>query len=404
MPRVVVIGGCGIVGSVAVRTLASFDDFDEIIIADINEEGARERAAEIGADTCSALVVDAGVPDSIKNAVEGADVVLNCCGPFYKYGPIVLKAVIEAGIDYVDVCDDFDATKKLLQMNVIAEEAGVTALTGMGSSPGVANLLAKFCADHMLDEVDSIDILHAHGGEPNEGPAVVAHRIHSMLADIPMYLDGRFTTVRYFEESGHALEEDVDFHCVGTYRCYPYPHPETITLPNYIDCQRVTNLGCVIPTEYYDLIRGIVKLGVVEEEPINVRGQEVVPRDFTIAYIISRRDEILEEVGFGTQRGCLKITMKGTAEGKPHQFDFSLASEGQSMGEGTGIPAAIGALLMQRGKVSGRGVLPPEACINPLEFLGLMQEYLKLDDVTGEGSPLIIESIDHEGNTKRIDL
>jgi saccharopine dehydrogenase (NAD+, L-lysine-forming) len=404
MSRVVVIGGCGIVGSVAVRTLASFSDFDEIVIADINEEGARERAAEIGTETCSALVVDAGVPDSIKNAVEGADVVLNCCGPFYKYGPIVLKAVIEAGIDYVDVCDDFDATKKLLQMNVIAEEAGVTALTGMGSSPGVANLLAKFCADHMLDEVDSIDILHAHGGEPNEGPAVVAHRIHSMLADIPMYLDGRFTTVRYFEESGHALEEDVDFHCVGTYRCYPYPHPETITLPNYIDCQRVTNLGCVIPTEYYDLIRGIVKLGVVEEVPINVRGQEVVPRDFTIAYIISRRDEILEEVGFGTQRGCLKITMKGTAEGKPHQFDFSLASEGQSMGEGTGIPAAIGALLMQRGKISGRGVLPPEACIDPLEFLGLMQEYLKLDDVTGEGSPLIIESIDHEGNTKRIDL
>lgn len=404
MSRVVVIGGCGIVGSVAVRALASFDDFDEIVIADINEEGAHERAAEIGSDSCSALAVDAGNAGSITNAVKNADVVLNCCGPFYKYGPIVLKAVIEAGINYVDVCDDFDATKKLLKMDTAAKKANVTALTGMGSSPGVANLLAKFCADHMLDEVDSIDILHAHGGEPNEGPAVVAHRIHSMLADIPMYLDGEFTTVKYFEESGQALEEDVEFHCVGTYRCYPYPHPETITLPNYIDCQRVTNLGCVIPTEYYELIRGIVRLGIVEEEPIVVKGQEVVPREFTIAYIISRRDEILEATNFGTQRGCLKITMKGAVEGKPHQFDFSLASEGQSMGEGTGIPAAIGALLMQRGKVEGKGVLPPEACINPLEFLGLMQEYLKLDDVTGEGSPLIIESIDHEGNLERIAL
>lgn len=404
MSRIVVIGGCGIVGSVAVRALASFDDFDEIIIADINEEGARQRAEEIDSESCSALVVDAGNPDSTKKAVKGADVVLNCCGPFYKYGPMVLRAVIEAGIDYVDVCDDFDATKKLLEMDENAKNAGITALTGMGSSPGVANLLAKFCADHMLDEVDSIDILHAHGGEPNEGPAVVAHRIHSMLADIPMYLDGEFTTVRYFEDSGKALEQDVEFHCVGTYRCYPYPHPETITLPNYIDCQRVTNLGCVIPDEYYDLIRKIVRLGIVEEEAINVKGQEVIPREFTIAYIISRRDEILEETGFGTQRGCLKITMKGTVEDNPHQFDFSLASEGQSMGEGTGIPAAIGALLMKRGKVTGKGVLPPEACINPLEFLGLMQEYLKLDDVTGEGSPLIIESIDHEGNVEQIDL
>ena len=92
-----------------------------------------------------------------------------------------------------DVCDDFDATKILLEMDPKAKQAGITALTGMGSSPGVANLLAKFCAEHMLYEVYSIDILHAHGGETIEGAAVVAHRIHSMLADIPMYLDGKFT-------------------------------------------------------------------------------------------------------------------------------------------------------------------------------------------------------------------
>ena len=77
----------------------------------------------------------------------------------------------------------------------------------MGSSPGIANLLVKFCTDHMLDEVESIDILHAHGGEPTEGAAVVAHRIHSMISPIPMYLDGKLTEVNYFGEDGKALEE-----------------------------------------------------------------------------------------------------------------------------------------------------------------------------------------------------
>ncbi|MHA2371637.1 MAG: saccharopine dehydrogenase family protein [Candidatus Thorarchaeota archaeon] len=404
MSRIVVLGGCGTVGSIAVRTLASFDDFSEIIIADIDEEGARARAEEIGVDSCSALMVDVTDPEMLKNAIRGADVVLNCSGPYYKYGPLVLKAVIESGINYVDVCDDFDATKILLEMDSKAKKAGITALTGMGSSPGVANLLAKFCADHMLDKVDSIDILHAHGGEPTEGAAVVAHRIHSMLADIPMYLDGKFTTVKYFEESGQALEEDVEFHCVGTYKCYPYPHPETITLPNHIMCKRVTNLGCVIPIEYYDLIRNTVRLGIVEEEPINVNGVSIKPFDFTIAYILHNRERILKETDFGTQRGCLKITMKGTLESKPHQFDFSLASVGQSMGEGTGIPAALGAILMKRGQIYGKGVLPPEACVKPLEFLGLMQKTLKLDSATSEGSPLIIESIDADGNKEKIDL
>ncbi|MFW9844668.1 MAG: saccharopine dehydrogenase family protein, partial [Candidatus Thorarchaeota archaeon] len=356
MARVTVLGGCGVVGTVAVKTLVSSGEFSEIIIGDINLQKANECVSDIGDECLSSFKVDASNPDAIKEAIKDSDLVLNCCGPFYKLGPIVLKAVIESGIDYVDVCDDYDATKLLLEMDGAAKKAGITALTGMGSSPGVANLLVKFCADVMLDEVDSIDILHAHGGEPTEGPAVVAHRIHSMTSPIPMYLDGKFTTVDYFGESGSALEEDIEFHCVGKYRCYPYPHPETITLPNYIKCKRVTNLGCVIPPEYYKMIQDLARIGIVSEEPLKVGDQMVVPRDLTIAFIIQQRERILKETNFGEQRGCLKITMKGIEDGEPKQYDFSMASVGQSMGEGTGIPAALGAILMQRGKITEKGV------------------------------------------------
>ncbi|MGQ4871673.1 MAG: saccharopine dehydrogenase family protein, partial [Candidatus Thorarchaeota archaeon] len=339
MSRVTVLGGAGTVGTVAVKTLLSSGSFSEVVIADLDETLAKRRLSEIGDERLSAVQVDATDAEAVKRVIKDSDVVVNCAGPFYRLGPVILRAVIDAGIDCVDVCDDFDATKILLKMDEDAKKAGITALTGMGSSPGIANLLAKFCAEQMLDEVESIDILHAHGGEPREGPAVVAHRIHSMLADIPMYLDGKFTTVRYFEESGKALEEDVYFPKLGTFRCYPYPHPETITLPRYIKCKRVTNLGCVLPTEYYDLIRNIVRLGIVGEEPIDVKGVEVAPLDFAIAYILHERERILRETNFGTQRGCLKITVKGKLDGKPHRFDFSLVSVGQSMGEGTGIPA-----------------------------------------------------------------
>jgi len=404
MSRVTVLGGCGVVGTVAVKTLLASGDFSEIIVGDINLEKANECVSELGDECLSSFRVDASIPGDIKEAIKGSDVVLNCCGPFYKLGPIVLKAVIDSKIDYVDVCDDYDATTKLLEMHGAAKKAGISALTGMGSSPGVANLLVKFCTDLMLDEVDSIDILHAHGGEPTEGAAVVAHRIHSMTSPIPMYLDGKFTTVDYFGESGKALEQDVEFHCVGTYRCYPYPHPETITLPKYIDCKRVTNLGCVIPPEYYRMIQDLARIGIVGEEPLKVGDQEVVPRDFAIAFIIKERERILKEANFGEQRGCLKITIKGIEDGEIRQYDFSMASIGQSMGEGTGIPAALGAILMERGKITEKGVLPPEGCVNPLDFLGLMQEHLKLDKMTGGESPLIIESIDKNGKVERLKM
>ena len=67
-------------------------------------------------------------------------------------------------------------TEQLLEMDGDAKRAGITALIGLGSSPGVANVLVRFCAETLLDQVEAVDIYHAHGGEGVEGPAVVKHR------------------------------------------------------------------------------------------------------------------------------------------------------------------------------------------------------------------------------------
>ena len=110
MSRVIVLGGCGIVGIQAVKALVSTKDFDEIVIGDINIEKADKYVSEIGDPRLSSFRVDLTAPEMIKDALKDADIVLNCSGPFYKLGPIILKAVIESKIDYVDVCDDLVAT------------------------------------------------------------------------------------------------------------------------------------------------------------------------------------------------------------------------------------------------------------------------------------------------------
>ena len=51
---------------------------------------------------------------------------------------------------------------------------------------------------------------------------------------------------------------------------------------------------------------------------------------------------------------------------------------------------------MGQKKIMQKGVLPPEACINPLEVLALAQKVLKS---TGKGDlPFVIEHYDEEGN------
>lgn len=402
MTKVTVLGGSGSVGSTAVKTLASSGIFSEIQIGDINIEKAKEIAEETNPEKITTAKVDATDKKSIKNAIKESDVVLNCIGPFYKFGPPILEAVIESKIDYVDVCDDLDATEELLDMNEKAEEAGISAVVGMGTSPGIANLLIKFCADSLLKDVDAIDIYHSHGGEETEGPAVVKHRIHSMTIPIPVYDEGEMKRVNMFTEEGKSYEETIEFKDVGTYDVYLYPHPETITLPKHIEgVNRVTNKGLVLPPEYAEYIKGMVKMDLTDEEPIEVQGQEVVPLEFAVAAIIDKREEFLEEAGITGPRGCLRIDVKGeNDEGEEVTYVFSLSSETQGMGEGTGIPAALGAMLTGQEKINKTGVLPPEACVEPIELLELAGE--TLESTSGERLPLHIEKIDGEGNVEEI--
>lgn len=404
MSRLTILGGCGAVGGTAARTLAAGDYFSEIVIADKEEKAARELAAELDGDKVSAAGVDAGDHASLKEVMSGSDVILNCIGPFYRFGPPILKAAIEVGVNYVDICDDMDATEEMLRMDEQAREAGVSALVGMGSSPGMANLLVKFTAQTLLDQVDSVDIYHAHGGEPVEGPAVIKHRFHSMEIDIPMFLDGEYKTVRLFEESGKALEEVTDFRDVGTYPVYAYPHPETITLPKYIKgVKRVTNLGLVIPVSYANLIKDMVRLGLTSDEPLEVQGQMVIPREFAVAFVISRRDALLKEAGIDSPRGCLKIVVKGTKDGDPHTYIFQMSSKGMGMGEGTGIPAALGAIAMGQGKITMKGVFPPEAAVDPMDMIKLAGEVIKSSG-KGDRVPIYIEHVDKDGRVETMDL
>lgn len=406
MSKVIVLGGCGAVGSVAVKTLAAQDIISEVIIGDWNIEKAQKLAKEFGPKV-SAVKVNAEEEDSIKAAIKGCDIVLNCIGPFYKTVKKILSTVIDLKINYVDVCDDVDVTIDILNMDAQARQADIMALIGMGSSPGISNLLGKFAAENLLDETDSIDFFHAHGGEAIEGEGVIGHRFHCMTIDVPMFLDGKLKYVKYFEPDGIALRQTFEFPVLGEVPLYPYPHPEQVTMPRYIKTKQVTNKGSVIPNEYYNLTRDLCGLGLASKEPLNIKGVTVTPYDFAMAYIIKQRDKILKETNFGKQRGCLSVVVKGKKSGKYREYRFHLASRSEALGEGTGIPAAMGVLLMQMGKIKTKGVLPPEGCVNPNDLLALVPKVMKLDSKKEGGESfggIIVQEIDENGKITKINI
>lgn len=405
--KAIVLGGCGAVGSNAVKTLVKTETFSEVAIGDFNVEKAQEMVAQLGGKL-SAIKMDAFDRASIREAIAGCDLVVNCVGPFYSTVENILETVIDAGIDYVDVCDDPDVTLKILALDKKAKDAGILALIGMGASPGVTNLLGKLIADDFLDETDSIDIFHTHGGEPIEGEGVIGHRFHCMSIDIPMYLDGALKYVKYFEDDGMALRQVFDFPVIGkNIPVFPYPHPEQLTMPKYIKLNRVTNKGSVLPIEYYELTSELCRMGFASREPLTVKGKEVVPYDFAVAYIIKERERLLKETGFGPQRGAMSVVVKGSKAGEPHEYRVHLVSSDKALGEGTGIPAAVGAILLGEGKLKGKGVLPPEACVDPKAFIQVVRPLMGMTekkDGQSQESSIIFELVDETGQVTVLDF
>src|SRR5712671_4201397 len=108
--KIIVLGGCGAMGSEATRDLVQTSDFEEIVIADANLQRARALAAELGGDRVRAIQAEANNEATLTEQLRGFDVVANCTT--YHFGLIVTRAAIAAGVNYLDLGGLYNTPKQ----------------------------------------------------------------------------------------------------------------------------------------------------------------------------------------------------------------------------------------------------------------------------------------------------
>lgn len=303
-------------------------------------------------------------------SIQGFDILVNTVGPFYLYAAHVLQACIKSAVHYVDVCDDYDAAKLLLTYNDACREAGITAITGCGVSPGVTNMLSLLGAE-MLDEVEEIHISWVENVADAGGEGVWWHGIHMCHGDVPQYIDGDWQEVPALSST-----VEVDFmNPLGQFPVHFVGHPEPITLPKYIpSVSTVTNRGNVWPDDLENIIKPFVELGLTSTDAILVNGEEVVMRDFVANYLrmMSSLDsddgaESSDEINF-----ILKVEVIGKKDGQHVTFTFD--GQMDDTNEVSGISAATGAYLIGSNEATKRGVFAPEGILPPKQFFNLLAE------------------------------
>jgi len=367
MSRVVVLG-TGAVGGDVARELAALDPPPELIVADRDTAAATRLAEEIGAALRPVDVTDA---DSLAAAVAGAHVVFNSVGPFYRFGALVAHAAVAAGAHYVDICDEYDTAEALLAdtaLDAAARAAGLTVLTGMGSTPGMTNLAARWAAES-LDRIDTVDVVIGVPYVVDMGVNVNDHMLHSMSGEVTQFLDGRAVSVPAWDDprpfTFRAPYGTADYGYMG--------HPEAVTLGRFLPGVR----DAVVRFRWFEdeaveLWRTFARLGLTDDTEI--AGLGLSPRRFLAEYMASDpgRKNLAISAPEPRPGAVWQVRMDGSRGGEPTRVTVEghmvYAREVASgTGNLTAVPAATGVAELLAGRITRRGVLAPEAAIDHAE-------------------------------------
>ncbi len=371
--RVVLVGGAGAMGSCALRTVAGFPEFTELVIADFNIAAAKSLAAELG-PRVSAVKFDADRDDPRK-LFAGAWGVLSTLGPYTRFGTKIMGAAIESGCQYIDINDDWEPTLQAFELDKAANAAGVTALIGMGASPGVSNVLATKAAAQ-LDEVYELltgwSVVGIASDSGNDHPqAAMLHMVHQCTGTIRAVEDGEWADVPPLQTL------PIHYPGVGDVVVRTIGHPEAVTLPRiYPALQHCVNVMSG-PDWYFDyvtdLMRG-VESGTLTQDDAAVAMDRTPPRPPDAPRTL--RLPPVFAWARGVREGVDTIAAAGITRWAPGK-----------MAGATAVPAAVGLRLLAHGDISLRGVVTPEAAVPADKF------FAELDPLYTEpgdtGSPLV---------------
>ncbi len=370
--KAVVLGGGGLTGRCTVRDLARGGRFTEIIVADLDVELARAAAAAASGATVRAEKVDARDPSSLARVLAGAEVCVNAVQ--YTFNLEVMGACLEAGVPYLDFGGLFYMTRRQLEWDGKFRKRNLLAIPGLGQVPGVSNVLAAQATSD-LDRVDSVVIRDGWRDFTEGGPEVMFTWSPST------FLDEMEKAAAVFEDGGYrdypamSGAEEFDFPSpVGRTRVYRTLHSEPATLPAFLAPKGVRHVEWKEGGPGIDVLRTMSLLGLGSSLPLRVRGQEVVPREFTLALL--RREGLLgvpPGVTMNDWEVC-DLEIHGEAAGRPvarhAQARFPPKPEwGLSATEyAVGVCGAIGAEMIAEGTIRAVGVVPPEVCVPAKAF------------------------------------
>jgi saccharopine dehydrogenase (NAD+, L-lysine-forming) len=378
--RVLAIGAGG-VGTSAALIAARRDFFELWAIADYDAARVHSLVDRVADSRFTGVVVDASNEEDLVGVIRDHRIthVANLVDP--RFVMPIFNAARRGGANYLDTAmslsrphpdHPFDKPGVLLgeeqfDQQDLWSEAGLLALCGMGVEPGLADVFARYAADHLFTTIDEVGVRDGANllvAGYDFAPTFSIWTTIEECLNPPLIWErdrGWYTTEPFSGAEVFDFPEGI-----GQVECVNVEHEEVVLVPRWIDCQKVTfkyGLG----QEFIDVLRTLNKIGLDRTTPVKVRDGYVSPRDVVAACLPDPMT--LGDVMSG--KTCAGTLVTGVDhEGKSAEMylyhvldnEWSMREYGtQAVTWQTAMNPVIALEVLHSGAWQGTGVLGPEA-------------------------------------------
>jgi saccharopine dehydrogenase-like NADP-dependent oxidoreductase len=381
------------VGTSAALIAARRDFFEAWICADYDQARARGLADRVADERFSGIALDASDESAVSEAcrAHGITHVLNVVDP--RFNMPIFDGAFAAGAHYLDTAMSLsrphperphsDTFVKLgdeqFDKSDAWAERGLLALCGIGVEPGLADVFARYAADHLFDRIEEVGIRDGANllvAGYDFAPSFSIWTTIEECLNPPVIWErdrGWFTTAPFSEPEVFDFPEGI-----GPVECVNVEHEEVLLVPRWLECDRVT-FKYGIGDEFIEVLKTLHKLGLDSTDPVDVRGGRVSPRDVVAACLP-------DPAGLGDKmsgKTCAGTWVTGTGkDGQRREvYLYHVADNEWTMREygtqavtwQTAMNPVIALELLAAGTWSGAGVLGPEA-FDAVPYLDLMRD------------------------------
>lgn len=391
MKNVLIIGAGGVGGATTHKCAQHNDVLGDICLASrtlskcdrIIEDVHTKRNLKTTQGDLRAARIDAMDTEAVAELIRAtqSSIVLNVGSPFCNLS--IIDACLQTATHYID-------TAVYEKEGDINEEppwyanyewkyrdqfidAKVTGILGAGFDPGAVNAFCAYVRKHLIDTIDSIDIMDVNGGDHGQYFATnfdAETNLREIMEDVLYWENSEWRQIPC-----HSKSRTYDFPELGEHRVYSMGHDELHSLAANIPARRI-EFWMGFSDRYINCFNVLHRLGLLSSKPVTVEGTEVVP----IKVLKAVLPEPASLAAGYTGKVCIGCLINGTKNGKKREvFIYSVCDHthcyedisAQAISYTTAVPLVTAALLVARGEWNVRRLVNVEE-LDPDPFLELM--------------------------------